>query len=148
MIDSLGGKMGLDPAMIDQMRSRILEQSKTKFQDSDANADGVLDVGELEKLQKSGPFGGKGPNASEMLEAADTNLDGGLSLEELQAQFKKLAPQMLNTMIGMQESGFGLTATNSNLSSGSASQGLYNELFEALNNDDDEAEKAETGDAV
>ena len=141
MVGSVGGFSGIDPAQIEQMRAKLQELQQARFNEADGNGDGVLDASELEAAKASGPRAGQGPDASEIISKLDSDGDGGLSIEELQARFDQLSSDTRASLVDFQAVGFQQPSD-----AGSANtlatqlQDLYEKLLGAVDGDEEQGE--------
>ena len=138
MTGPIGPLPGIDSTQLEQMRAKMQEMQQARFNDSDANGDGVLDATELDSMKSSSPFAGQGPDAATLISELDADGNGGLSIEELQSQFERLSSQMKASLVDFQAAGFAQpTDAGSANTQATQLQQLYEQLLSALDGDEE-----------
>ncbi|WP_430397886.1 EF-hand domain-containing protein [Ferrovibrio sp.] len=112
MVTSVSSASGFNPLeMMKQMRQKMFEEADSDGDGSLSKAELEAQISKMEEQRKaegvSGPRGGNGPSADQMLKDFDSDGDGNISQTEYDSGFAKLDEQMQSQLVAMQGQGFG-----------------------------------------
>lgn len=161
MVTSVSSASGFNPLeMMKQMRQKMFEEADSDGDGSLSKAELETQISKMEEQRKaegvSGPRGGKGPSADQMLKDFDSDGDGNISQTEYDSGFAKLDEQMQSQLVAMQGQGFGppppppgegaaaygRAAGQVQGGGGGGGQSLI-DLLNSLNEDDDDSDSSD-----
>lgn len=158
MVTSVSSASGFNPLeMMKQMRQKMFEEADSDGDGSLSKAELETQISKMEEQRKSegvsGPRGGKGPSADQMLKDFDSDGDGSISQTEYDTGFAKLDEQMQSQLVAMQGQGFGppppppgegaaaYGRASGQVQGGGGGQSLI-DMLNSLNDDDDDSDSS------